>query len=189
MFEYKLNNQFDYEKCYRNQIGGNLNNYYKGLKFQTGYGYFGRFFRRYGIPVFKTLGKEALKTSFDVIKDVSEGVNLKQSIKNRLKERGKSILKNLLEGETSQVGSGRKRKIVTENKNFIVEKRKPNRKNNKKMKCKQQKKSKLSTKKSKTYRKKKARKIVKKSSFKKKRSTNKHLKKKSHKSSKLNFLD
>ena len=107
-------NTTDYEKLYNNQTGGL--DYYRGLKFQSGYGFFGRYFTRYGIPILKFLGKEAFKTGINVINDISQGSNPKLSLKRRLKERGKSILDKVLNETTSQTGSGAKKRIKSINK-------------------------------------------------------------------------
>jgi hypothetical protein len=82
MYSPKYLNFDDYEKYYRNQIGGL--HYFKGEKFQSGYGYFGRFLLRYAIPALKNIGKEAVKTGLKVITDVSRGINLKKALKTRL---------------------------------------------------------------------------------------------------------
>lgn len=159
----------DYNDYYQKQVGGALENYHAGLKFQRGYGPWGRLISRYGLPIAKYFGKQIFKTGVDLVSDVAKGIEPKTALKSRLKERGTSILRDILEKAESQSGRGSamKRKNLTFD-NKIVKKVKISKKNNKKAK---------SSKKSSHL---KRNKIVKKPAFKKK--VNRHKKK-------LNFLD
>jgi len=159
----------DYHDYYQKQVGGALENYHAGLKFQRGYGPWGRLISRYGFPIAKYLGKQIFKTGVDVVSDVAKGIEPSTALKSRLKERGKLILRDILEKAESQSGgsSGIKRK------NFVID-------NKKFKKLKKVKKNIKKTKSSQKSRKLKRNKTVKKQATKKKV---KHLKKK------LNFLD
>jgi hypothetical protein len=159
----------DYNDYYQKQAGGALENYYTGLKFQRGYGPWGRLISRYGLPIAKYFGKQIFKTGVDIVSDVAKGIEPKTALKSRLKERGTSILRDILEKAESQSGRGSamKRKNLKVDKK-IVKKVKTSKKNIKK------------TKTSKKSRNRKRNKTVKKPAFKKK--VNRHKKK-------LNFLD
>lgn len=96
-------NNVNYDEYYKNQL--NSKNYHQGLKFQNGYGYFGRMLSRYAVPALKYIGKQAIKTGFNIIDDVSKGVKPKKALKRRLKDTGKLILTNLFD-QMDQSGSG-----------------------------------------------------------------------------------
>jgi hypothetical protein len=158
----------DYNDYYQKQVGGALENYHAGLKFQRGYGPWGRLISRYGFPIAKYIGKQIFKTGVDLVSDVAQGIEPKTALKSRLKERGTSILRDILEKAESQSGRGSsmKRKNLTFD-NKIVKKVKTRKKN-------------IKAKTSKKFRNLKRNKSVKKPAFKKK--VNRHKKK-------LNFLD
>jgi hypothetical protein len=159
----------DYNNYYQKQVGGALENYHAGLKFQRGYGPWGRLISRYGLPIAKYFGKQIFKTGVDLVSDVAKGIEPKTALKSRLKERGTSILRDILEKVEPQSGGGSvmKRKNLTID-NKIFKKVKTGKKNIKKAKT------------SKKFKNLKRNKTVKKSSIKKK--VNQHKKK-------LNFLD
>lgn len=83
---------------------------YKGQPYQRGYG-IGSFFRRFGIPVLKAIGKQLLQTGMSVGSDILSDRNFKESIRSRGKEGAKEGLKRL-SSLIEQEGSGiRKRKL------------------------------------------------------------------------------
>jgi hypothetical protein len=125
----------DYNDYYQKQVGGALENYYSGLKFQRGYGPWGRLISRYGFSIAKYLGKQIFKTGVDIVSDVTKGIEPKTALKSRLKERGTSILRDILEKAEFQSGGGSamKRKNISSG-NKIVKKVKTGKKNIKKTK-------------------------------------------------------
>jgi hypothetical protein len=165
----------DYNDYYQKQIGGALDSYYTGLKFQRGYGPWGKLISRYGLPIAKYLGKQIFKTGVDIVSDVSKGIEPKTALKSRLKERGTSVLRDILEKAESQSGSGcgmkRKRLSIV---NKVVKKVKIGKKN-------------IKTRAFKKTRNSKRNNTVKKKIIKKKVTQQK--KKKVNKQKKLNFLD
>jgi hypothetical protein len=87
------------------------------------------------LPIAKYLGKQIFKTGVDKVSDVSKGIEPKTALKSRLKERGTSILRDILEKAESQSGSGfalKRKSLIIDNK--IVKKVKSDKKKIKKAK-------------------------------------------------------
>ena len=87
-------------KCYYSQQGGGSVPIYAGAKYQQGYGIgsiFGSLLKS-ALPIIKrgakSLGKTAIKTGLNVVKDGLSGKNIKQSLKTNLKRAGTEILTN-----------------------------------------------------------------------------------------------
>jgi len=108
-----VNSQRDYYKTYyvnqAKQRGGSLPAFH-GAHVQQGYG-LGSVLRglfRWAMPHVSTgakiLGRQALKGGLAVAQDVSDGKDIKESIKNRTVETGGRIIKNL----SGQTGRGKK---------------------------------------------------------------------------------
>jgi len=99
-----------FNEYYVNQAGSGIAGY-SGVKFQKGYGFFGRLLSTIGLPILKYLGKSALKTGIGVGSDLS-GENIKDSVKKRLKSTGFDIVEDAAEKIKSyrQQGSGRRRR-------------------------------------------------------------------------------
>ena len=136
-------NNIDWSSYYRAQAGGDFN-YYRGSRFQEGYGGKGGFnkqagaglgglFRKFAswiIPIVKkyagptlksgalAVGREALDSASNIVKDVLKGENLQESMHSRF---NKSVdnLKDL--AEKSFEGKGIKRPNV-----IILKKQKQN---------------------------------------------------------------
>ncbi|GBM40976.1 hypothetical protein AVEN_250302-1 [Araneus ventricosus] len=90
-----------FEEHYTHQTGSGLP-YYRGIKFQKGYGLGGMFrhFFRTALPFLvkgaKAVRKEALITGSRIAQDVLAGENFKASSKQRAKEAGKALARNAI---------------------------------------------------------------------------------------------
>ena len=137
----------DWPSYYRAQAGGEYN-YYKGSRFQEGYGGLGGYYvqqgaglggmfrkfaswiipivKKYAVPTLKSgahaIGREALDSATNIAKDVLSGVNVQESMNTRL---NKSVenLKDLAEKKLD--GKGIKRKKTFSNL-IILKKQKKN---------------------------------------------------------------
>ena len=91
----------DFKSFYKSQAGQGFSDIevFRGTPYQRGYG-FGSLFKRFALPVFKFIGKHALKTGINVGQDVLEKKNLKQSIKDR----GKEGLRNAAQDSLNRAG-------------------------------------------------------------------------------------
>ena len=126
----------DWLTYYRAQAGGDYN-YFKGSRFQEGYGLGGYYIqqgsglggmfrkfaswiipivKKYAVPTLKSgaeaIGREALQSASNVAKDVLSGVNAKVSLNNNL---SKSIDNLKDKAEKALDGSGIKRKNAFKN--------------------------------------------------------------------------
>jgi len=112
---------------YVNQAGSGIAGY-SGVRFQKGYGFFGRLLSTIGLPILKYLGKRALKTGVGVGSDLLSGENIKDSVKKRLKATGFDIVDDAVEKlkPFRQAGTGYRRRRKK------VNKKKRKRKGNKK---------------------------------------------------------
>jgi len=103
-------NLCNYNNYYTDQAGGNLDIlYYKDLPNQRGKGIISTYAKRYGIPVMKYLLKQGFYTGRDILRDVIEGKNVRQSSKSQLKKRTANVFKDLGE-KIEQSGSGLRKK-------------------------------------------------------------------------------
>lgn len=101
------------------QYGGSLAAFH-GARIQRGYGLGSLFgsLARAVLPIFKqgakTVGKAAVRTGFDIAKDVLAGQNLKTAAKNRARETGTRMVNKAVKSIQSRVnpqtGGGLKRK-------------------------------------------------------------------------------
>jgi hypothetical protein len=99
----------------RQQRGGNIT-WYRGARFQRGYGIGGIFksLARYAIPLFKqgakVVGKRALQAATEVGQDVLQGKNVRESVKTQ----GEKVVKDFAEQGARtflrQTGHGSKRR-------------------------------------------------------------------------------
>lgn len=97
---------------YREQAGNGISGY-KGIKYQRGHGFFGRFLDKAIYPMLRFMGKKALNTGVNVAPDlITDKKNWKVSAKNRFKETTGDILEAGLNRarKFQQTGEGRKRK-------------------------------------------------------------------------------
>jgi hypothetical protein len=113
----------DYYLCQAKQSGHGLPGF-QGQPYQRGNGlgsFFGRLFRailpvakKVGKSALKTVGKEALQLTSNVIGDVSEGKDFKQSVKQRGLKAGRNLVDKAKTAVQNQSG-GRigKRKVVS----------------------------------------------------------------------------
>lgn len=104
----------DFEKYYVKQAGSGIGGYQGQrytLKTQRGSGFWGNIMQ-YLLPSLKYLGKQALGTTLAVADDVlNDKANIKESIKTRSRQTGKTILKDTFEKLNSkQGGEGIKRR-------------------------------------------------------------------------------
>jgi len=129
---------FDYYHEQAKQVGHGISGY-QGMPYQRGNGlgsFFGRLFRailpvakRVGKSALKSVGREALNMGTNVIGDLSEGRNIKASLKQHGLKAGRNILDKAESSLRNQSG-GRigKRKVVSSvtsvNKKPRLEKRK-----------------------------------------------------------------
>ena len=103
------------------QSGGSLPAFH-GVRVQRGYGLGSLFgsLARAVIPLFKqgakTIGKAAVKTGFNIAKDVMSGQNIKAAAKKRSQETGAHLVNKAIRSVQSRVmpqtGSGIKRKGI-----------------------------------------------------------------------------
>ena len=108
--------QNPFEQYYLNQASGNQQGGtlegFRGTRMQKGYGLGSLFkgFARSALPFVKTgakiLGKNLVNTGANVMMDVIDGKNLKQSLKSRGKQGGHQVLNAMKD----QIGRGVKRK-------------------------------------------------------------------------------
>lgn len=113
-----------FEDYYCNQTGSGLN-YYRGASFQRGYG-IGGLFRslfRAAVPLFKSgakaVGKQLFHSGVDVLKDVSQGGDVKMAVKRRMKEAGKQLTDKAAVKMKTMIGSGKNKKRKHASKRII----------------------------------------------------------------------
>lgn len=100
-----------YERYYLQQAGNGLPSFH-GVRYQRGNGWFRNLFSRFGVPLLKYLGKEAVSTGKEILTDVAEGAPVKEAVKRRVTLKGRSIASDALDKAKSYVqsGSGKRRK-------------------------------------------------------------------------------
>ena len=109
-----------YIAYYRNQGGSGLAGF-QGVRYQRGSGFFSRFASSALLPLLKFLSKRVLHGGVNLGSDVLAGQNFKDSVKQRLRETGKTVATDALNlaNETvfrQQTGSGRRRRRATSGK-------------------------------------------------------------------------
>lgn len=137
----------DYKFHYSDQAGAGISNFYRGVPFQRGYGFWGDMFTRYGVPVMKYLGKQVLSTGANLAHDIAEqGIAPRRAFQQRLKQaardtgiaalnRATPILVKEAVDRLQQTGTGRKRKrrktakAVPKKKSRAGSRKKPKKKN------------------------------------------------------------
>ena len=105
-------NDCDFRRYYQSQAGSGLSDIriFKGFPYQRGYG-IGAFVRLLGVPLLHFLGRPLLSTGMSIRSDMIAKKNIKESVKQRLKEGGKSAAQEGLSKLSSlveQAGSGRR---------------------------------------------------------------------------------
>lgn len=106
-------NQF--EKYYIKQAGCGLSGF-AGVKYQKGFGFFGRLMSGAILPFLRFLGKNALNTGANIAKDIVDSddfslENIKEISKSKIKDAGKEMIKKA--NDKLQKGNGIKRKLKT----------------------------------------------------------------------------
>lgn len=107
---------------YMQQSGSGIGGF-AGIRYQKGHGFFGRLVSGTILPILKKmlpfLGKTALSTGMDVVRDVSQGEKIGSSVKRRLRETAESLSDKAMAKVREMTGSGakrrRRRKRVTAN--------------------------------------------------------------------------
>lgn len=101
----------DLTEYYTNQAGSGLSGF-EGVRYQRGNGFFGRIFKSTIVPLLKFFGKQALGTGANITEDILDGKNIKDSIKERALETGKSLAKSGVKRARKYVqdGNGKKKK-------------------------------------------------------------------------------
>lgn len=120
----------DFTRHFQHQAGAGFSDLtiFRGHPYQRGYG-IGSLLKRFGVPILKFLGKQAIKTGIDIGNDYLSGSNLKQSIKKQGKASLRSVIRDglgQLDNLFDQTGSGirkRKRKLATNNRKTTVAKK------------------------------------------------------------------
>lgn len=111
----------DFTSHFQRQAGAGFSDLtlFQGHPYQRGYG-IGSLLKRFGVPILKFLGKQALKTGVNIGNEYLSGTNLRQSIKKQGKAGIRSALEagiGQLDNILNQSGSGiRKRKRKTKSK-------------------------------------------------------------------------
>jgi len=114
---------FDYYHEQARQVGHGISGF-QGMPYQRGSGlgsFFGRLFRsilpvakRVGKSALMTIGREAVDMGSNVLNDLTEGRNFKQTLQDHGKKAGQNLVKKAVSKITNQSG-GRigKRKVVS----------------------------------------------------------------------------
>ncbi|RWR98440.1 hypothetical protein B4U79_14489, partial [Dinothrombium tinctorium] len=104
---------------------GNGYPFFAGLRYQRGHGWFGRLFKGGVLPLIRYVGKKALKTGSNVVKDVLQGDDLATSTKKHIKTAIHEAADDAID-KITQRGKGIKRK-ASDHPNLTVKRRKKRR--------------------------------------------------------------
>lgn len=109
-----------YTKYYTDQAGSGIS-VYRGSHYQKGHGV-GSFLSglfKAALPLFKsgirTVGKEALLTGANLLQDISENRNVKESTKQRLNEASENLKRKAVDKLNRMAGAGLKRRRLSHN--------------------------------------------------------------------------
>lgn len=95
--------------CMQAGSGGSSGNYFRGVRYQRGSGFFGDIFRS-AFPLMikagKYFGKKLLRAGGHVMSDIASGSSLKDSARARFQETSKDIKDDLFEKLQKQQGGG-----------------------------------------------------------------------------------
>lgn len=101
------------DSYYINQAGSGLGGF-SGHRYQKGDGFFGRLIAGTVLPLIKKalpfLGKAALNTGVDIVRDVAEGQQFKESLKRRIRKTGDNIADKAISKVKEITGGGRGKK-------------------------------------------------------------------------------
>jgi len=101
----------DYNQYYLDQAGGKLDISYYSAPYQRGHGVFSNLAKRYALPALKYLFQHGIKLGRDLFSDLSEGKDVKESLKTGLKRRAAEGLKDFGEKVADKLsGSGLRKK-------------------------------------------------------------------------------
>lgn len=104
------------DSYYVTQAGSGLGGF-AGHRYQKGDGFFGRLIAGTVLPMIKKalpfLGKAALNTGVDIVRDVAEGQKFKESFKRRVRKAGDHISDSAIMKVKEITGGGRGRKRRT----------------------------------------------------------------------------
>lgn len=101
----------DYDSYYLDQAGGKLDISYYSAPYQRGSGFWSDLGTKYALPALKYLYQHGIKFGKDLFTDISEGKDLKESVKTNLKRRGAEGLKDFGEKVADKLsGSGLRKK-------------------------------------------------------------------------------
>lgn len=155
-----------FERYYIDQAGNGIAGF-SGVKYQKGFGFFGRLLSGAVLPFLKFLGKNALSTGASIAQDLSDTndftmENIKNVSLKRSKETGKRMLKRA--SEKILHGEGIKRRRRKSIKKVVVKVLKKRKRKTKKVSTKKRV-YKRKSKKVKTFKKKSSRKILKANDF------------------------
>lgn len=125
----------DYKFYYSEQAGAGISNFYRGIPYQRGSGFWGDMFTRYGVPVLKYLGKQVLSTGANVADDIANhGLAPRSAFTQRLKEAARNtgidalnkaapVIVSEAVNRLKQTGTGRKRRAKRLKESSIPKKR------------------------------------------------------------------
>lgn len=108
-------NEKDCHRCYCMQAGsGSTSNYFQGIRYQRGGGWFQQIFRSISplmIKAGKYFGRKLLRTGGNVMSDIASGSSLKDSARARFQETGDNIKDDLFKKlQQHQQGEGIKKR-------------------------------------------------------------------------------
>lgn len=114
---YTLEKMNNFEKYYCDQAGNGIAGF-SGVKYQKGFGFFGRLLSGAVLPFLRFIGKNALNAGASIAHDISESddfslKNIKDVSTKRVRETGKSMLKKAADKVLK--GNGIKRKYKRRN--------------------------------------------------------------------------
>jgi hypothetical protein len=113
-----------YVEYYKDQAGSGITGF-QGVRYQRGYGFFGRLLSKAIYPLLRFLGKQAFNTGVNIASDVYDNKKgWKESAKERFKETGRTIAKAGIDRAKhfQQTGKGRRRRRRTKKTNDFFSK-------------------------------------------------------------------
>ena len=117
----------NFERYYSDQAGNGLQGF-SGVRYQKGYGFFGRIVSKMVLPVLRFLGSNALKAGANIANDIVDTDdfsfdNIKQISRKRLSEKAKGMMKEGAQKILSGNGIRRRKKVIKEVKKLKKDKR------------------------------------------------------------------
>lgn len=120
------------EEYYVEQAGNGYS-FYQGQRYQRGHSWFGRLLKSGILPLIKYMGRKAMKTGMNVVKDVALGNEFKESAKKHIKDTVHTMTDDAIDkiAQTGK-GRGRPRKNTTSKPEKLLQKTKSTAKRRKK---------------------------------------------------------